>query len=143
MKKNTFGFSLFMAALLVMGLGSCASTKAVDSAHNSRNSLDWQGTYTGMIPAASAPGIDIRMTLNADETFQLRYEYVDRANSTYNEAGSFTWDKTGNNITLDTKDTDGGLRYYKVGENTLTVLDIKGNVITGDLADLYILKKLP
>jgi uncharacterized lipoprotein NlpE involved in copper resistance len=141
MKKNTFGFSLFMVALLVMGLGSCASNKAVDSAHNSRNSLDWQGIYTGTVPSAG-PGIDIRIQLNADETFQLRYEYVDRANSTYNEAGSFTWDKTGNVITLNTKDTDW-LRYYKVGENTLTVLDINGNVITGNLADLYVLRKLP
>jgi len=78
--------------------------------------------------------------LNADETFQLRYEYVDRANSTYNETGSFTWDETGSVITLNTKDTDW-LRYYKVGENTLTVLDINGNIITGDMATLYILRK--
>jgi hypothetical protein len=31
--------------------------------------------------------------------------------------------------------------YYKLGENTLTHLDLDGNVITGDLADDYVLKK--
>jgi len=72
----------------------------------------------------------------------MRYDYVDRPNGTYNWTGSFKWDKTGNIITLNSGDKELP-SYYKVGENTLTQLDTRGKVITGDLADDYVLTKQP
>ena len=48
-------------------------------------------------------------------------------------------DKTGSIITLNIKDISP---HYKVGENTLTQLDLDGNEISGELAENYILRKI-
>ena len=129
---------LFIATLVISGLASCLSTRGIDEAHNSKNSLNWEGVYTGTIPAADVSGINVRLMLSQDETFVLGYEYLDRPNSQFIQTGSFTWDKKGNIITLKIKDTPP---YYKVEENRLIQLDMKGKPITGNLADNYVLTK--
>lgn len=35
--------------------------------HNAENSLDYEGTYKGVFPAADCPGIEITLTLNPDK----------------------------------------------------------------------------
>jgi len=136
MNKKTFLVFFLAAILIISGLGSCAT---INDAHNSKNSLDWAGVYTGTIPAADGPGINVRLTLSSDQNFALQYEYVDRPNRQYNWTGSFKWDNKGNTIklTID-KETPP---YYKVVENALIQLDMKGKPITGDLADDYVLRK--
>jgi uncharacterized lipoprotein NlpE involved in copper resistance len=138
MNKKTILVSFFAAILIISGLGSCATNNGLN-AHNSRNSLDWAGVYTGTIPSASGTGINVRLTLSSDQNFALRYEYVDRPNSQYNYTGSFEWDKKGNTIKLNVaKELPP---YYKVVENALIQLDMKGKDIKGNLADNYVLKK--
>ena len=39
--------------------------------HNSRNSLDWAGTYEGVLPCADCPGTKTRLTLNQDGSYRL------------------------------------------------------------------------
>jgi len=126
---------LLMVALVISGLTSCVSTDA----HNSRSSLDWAGVYTGTIPAADVSGINVRLRLNQDGTFVLSYEYLDRPSNLSEWNGLFTWDKKGSTITLKTvKELPP---YYKVEENRLIQLDMKGKPITGNLADNYVLTK--
>ena len=134
--KNITGvlFTLVCAG----ALGACLSSAPVDRAHNSRNSLNWEGVYTGTIPAASNPGINVRLRLNRDETFTISYDYIDRPGSVYSGEGKFTWNRAGNTITLDTWDFPP---YYLVGENRLSQLDMNGKPITGALADNYVLTK--
>jgi uncharacterized lipoprotein NlpE involved in copper resistance len=131
--------SLLMATIVIFGLASCVSSRGIDNAHNSKNSLDWAGVYTGTTPSASGSGINVRLMLSQDETFVLQYEYLDRPNNQFNSTGSFTWDKKGNIITL--KIEKEVPPYYKVEENRLIQLDMKGKPITGDLADNYVLTK--
>lgn len=107
-------------------------------AHNARTSLDYMGTYTGEIPAASAPGIIISITLS-DSTYVKTMKYVDRGNQTFEDTGKYTWNTEGNTITL--QGVTNEPNQYFVGENTLTMLDMEGNRITGELADTYILRK--
>ena len=107
---------------------------------NSQNSLDWQGTYKGVTPCADCEGIETEITLNADLTFTLKIEYLGKGDgNVFQEAGSFVWDKTGGIISLE--GFKGGPSQYKVGENRLIQLDMEGNVITGDLAEKYVLIK--
>ncbi|HWS59575.1 MAG TPA: copper resistance protein NlpE [Flavobacterium sp.] len=111
----------------------------VDS-HNSQNSLDWQGTYKGVTPCADCEGIETEIVLNTDLTFTLKTKYLGKGNGKiFQEAGSFVWDKTGGIISLE--GLKGRPSQYKVGENRLIQLDMKGNVITGDLAEKYVLTK--
>lgn len=147
MRKIIYAVSI--VAILFVSLDSCKpknesqQTQAqdnpvIDNAHNSKNSLEWYGSYTGVIPCADCPGINIQITLNEDETYQLSYQYIDSKSTPESFSGKFTWDETGNTITLDIKDIPP---YYKVGENKLIQLDMEGNPITGELADNYILTK--
>jgi uncharacterized lipoprotein NlpE involved in copper resistance len=137
MKKIIF---VLIAAFVVFGLSACkqdSNRRAIDAAHDSRNSVNWDGVYTGTIPAASAPGIDVRITLYPNETYEVQYEYIGKTGS-FTDSGSFTWDETGSVITLDTAHLPS---YYKVGEGILIQLDMRGNEITGNLAGAYILQK--
>ncbi|GHV11134.1 hypothetical protein FACS189491_01830 [Spirochaetia bacterium] len=137
MKKK---FLVFVAALSFFGLGACVSTgKAIDAAHNSRNSVNWAGVYRGVLPAADGPGINVEITLGEDEAFTISYQYIDRDGEVFTEAGTFQWNDAGSAIVLDVKDMPP---HYQVGENILIQLDIAGKKITGAFADNYILKKV-
>jgi uncharacterized lipoprotein NlpE involved in copper resistance len=135
--KKSLGI-LLMAALVISGLSSCLSNRGLNDSHNSKNSLNWEGVYTGTIPSASGPGIDVRLRLNRDESFVLLYEYLDRPNSAFNWTGSFKWDKKGDIIILNINNVPP---YYKVEEDKLIQLDMKGRPVSGNLADNYVLKK--
>lgn len=112
--------------------------KNVADEHNAKNSLDYKGTYTGKIPSASGEGIIVTITVD-DSTYVKKSEYVNKKDATFEEKGKYAWNDKGNTIILDgIKDAPN---KYFVGENTLTQLDMEGNKITGETADLYILKK--
>jgi len=110
-----------------------------DPAHNSQNALDWDGEYEGTIPCADCEGIKTSLIIHMDKTFTKKMEYLGKGSNAFNEEGTFTWDDSGSIITLKLKD---GVEKYKVGEGRIWMLDQEGNVITGNLADHYILKKL-
>ena len=61
------------------------ATQTVDI-HNAETSLDYEGTYKGVFPAADCPGIETTLTLNADKTFALHSVYIDR-DSSFDEKG--------------------------------------------------------
>lgn len=113
------------------------SIEPAEAAHNSQNSLDWNGTYEAVVPCADCPGIKTSLTLNKDKTFTITEEYIER-NSKNNDKGTFDWDATGSVITLNGKSA----KYkYKVGENKLFQLDMDGKEIDGPNKDLYIFHK--
>ena len=61
----------------------------VTDIHNAENSLDYEGTYKGVFPAADCPGIETTLTLNPDKTFSLHSVYIDR-DSSFDEKGTYT-----------------------------------------------------
>jgi len=96
-------------------------------AHTSGNSLDWKGTYTGVLPSDDCGGIDTSLSLNNNQTYLLKLRYLgtpEKETKEFISEGKFTWDENGNNITLvGAKD---GSRKFKVGENFLIPLDKNG-----------------
>jgi uncharacterized lipoprotein NlpE involved in copper resistance len=108
--------------------------------HNSMNGLDWSGTYKGTLPCADCEGIETTLTLNTDLSYVLVTNYLGRNDALEEEKkGDFSWDEQGSEITL--TNVTSGPNKYKVGENLLWHLDANGDMITGDSADHYILKK--
>lgn len=106
---------------------------------NSEVSLDWAGTYRGLLPCADCPGIRTVLTLDSEGTYVLQTRYLDRGDEIFIEEGTFAWDASGSRITLS---EESGGRMYLVGENRLIQLDGDGQRITGDLADLFVLTKM-
>ena len=97
---------------------AAAQTAAPDM-HDAENALDYQGTYTGVFPAADVPGIAVTLTLGSDGRYTVR----------------------GNILTLRPDSPKDIPAYYRVGENRLWRLDSHQQPITGPFADQYILTK--
>lgn len=110
----------------------------VADTHNSRNSLDYAGTYKGVLPCADCEGIRTEITINGDGTYVLKQEYIGPKNTSESH-GKYTWNEAGNAITLEDELKPN---RYMVGENKLTKLDIDGYVVKGEHADMYILAKI-
>jgi len=124
------------------GAGAPANaTPVADAAHNSRNSLDWPGTYAGTVPCADCKGIRTTIRLQADGNFTRELLYLGKSNVPVRDAGMFTWNDAGSIITLASE--NGEPQQYQVGENRLFHLDRSGNRIAGELADRYVLEKAP
>ncbi|WP_410880123.1 copper resistance protein NlpE [Myroides sp. DW712] len=151
--KRTYFTVVTVAAMSVLTLVSCKNegkeTKeptAVEEViptetmgDNSKTSLDWAGTYSGTIPCADCPGIHETIEIKEDGTYKLVDHYQERKDGHFEEEGKYEWDTTGSKIILTLK--DGSTKQLAVHEGSLLVLDIEGNVITGDLAENYRLKK--
>ena len=112
------------------------------TADNSRNALDWAGTYRGITPCADCEGIETEIVLTYDETYVVKTKYLGKDDQFFVEEGRFRWNAQGSAIILD-RDMQSGARQYLVGENRLFQLDMQGNRIRGPLADHYIIKKMP
>lgn len=116
------------------------TTQNPDPAHNSKLSLDWAGTYTGVLPCADCEGISTTIHLNDDETYEITMIYLGKeSDNTFSGNGAFSWENSGNIITLE--GMENGAPHYQVGENQLFQLDLGKNRISGELAEMYILKK--
>jgi heat shock protein HslJ len=129
-----------MRSALLLVFFKLAISMAANAQDNSRTSLDWDGTYQGMLPCADCPGIDIRITLNPEGTYERSVRYRDREDEARVDTGRFDWDDSGGVVTLgDAGEPDA---RYRVGENRLFWLDRSGQRVSGPLAEHYVLKKI-
>ncbi|MDO5608408.1 MAG: copper resistance protein NlpE [Capnocytophaga sp.] len=110
-------------------------TNVVDM-HAAQNALDWSGDYFGVIPCASCPGINTYIRISDDGTYEKNTQYREEKDGFDTEKGKFTWSDDGSAITL----SDESL--YRVGEGELVMLDADGQMIKGELAEAYVLKKV-
>ncbi|MGF1735817.1 copper resistance protein NlpE N-terminal domain-containing protein [Photobacterium satsumensis] len=110
-----------------------------DPDHSSRNALDWDGTYTGILPCADCEGIKTELVVKKDGTFILTEVYLGKEGNAFEYEGSFNWNTAGNTIALPGAGDDA-VQYF-VGENQLFRLDREGNRVEGDLASHYVLRK--
>lgn len=115
--------SILLIAIAV-ALSACATrndaaANTPDAAHNSRSSLDWAGTYEGVMPCADCPGIKTRLTLRQDGGYEITSEYLERQVAPRVEHGKFTWQPGGNAIRLE---GEGGGQQFAVGEGRLAWL---------------------
>jgi uncharacterized lipoprotein NlpE involved in copper resistance len=103
------------------------------------NQYDWTGTYKGILPCADCEGIETVITIYENMTFIIKTKYLSKDDMVYEQRGGFLWNEDGNTIILNEKNRTP--RQYLIGENYLLQLDLKGNKITGELADKYYLHK--
>ena len=100
----------------------------------------WPGTYSGTIPCASCPGIDTELTLLADNTYELKQVYQDEKKLETKNQGSFTWMPDSLGIELKgLKDMSG---KFLMQDKQLVMLNMDGKAVEGEMANMYILKKI-
>ena len=105
-------FLLFTAVLLLVACNtstpgspeappplSSDDAVAIDAAHNSRNALDWPGSYSGVLPCADCEGIQTTVTLNADGTYERTLLYIGKSADPIRQSGQFSWNTAGSAVT--------------------------------------------
>ena len=148
-KNLAKGLAVMAAIMLVAGCDNAARqtensepaqsvTQRADPAHNARNSMDWAGTYQGMLPCADCEAINTTVTLNADGSYQLERVYVGKSAQVFTEQGIFNWSDMGSTVLLEAEQP---VQFF-VAENQLFMLDKQGKRIEGELAARYRLQKL-
>ena len=133
MKKKTI--VAFLAILLAVALIGACTPKETETV------FEGAGEYFGTIPAADSPGINVQLILNPDFSFILVYDYIDAE-----EESVFTWEGVfivnDDIITLEQEEYPPAFpALYKLGEDYLIQLDLEGNEIEGEFAEMYILRK--
>ena len=91
--------------------GSAPEVAAAVDSHNSRNALDWEGSYSGILPCPDRGTATVRLTLSGN-------------GETKETEGEFVWDTTGGIITLHGEVFPS---VYRVGENRLIPYGPNGN----------------
>ena len=145
--KKIFYASLLFAGMTMTGCGSnqpqtrdnesaTAPKNEVTDKQGAENIATIQGTYQGTWPAADGPGINMLLTINNDSTYTLEYDYIDRDGKFKDEGICIIEDDL---VTL--KEKKGENSYFKVEEGQLRRLDNDKQAITGELKDMYVLKK--
>lgn len=141
-------YAIFILVFLLINACSDSTTekantevsdeKVADDAHTSQNSLEYWGTYVGKLLCADCEGIKILLIITENDEFKRKMTYIGKGNEVFEEKGKIKWREGGRVIELHDVDHP---RLYKVGENSITQLDEDGEVITGELARMYVLQK--
>lgn len=114
-------------------------SEEVIAGYSSEDSLSWKGTYQGLVPCASCPGILTTVKLYNDQTFEKSDFYLDSEDGYFEEKGNFTFSEDGDKITMTSeKDTV----VYNFGENQSEQLSKEEKEISSEITNLYILSKL-
>ncbi|WP_051935771.1 copper resistance protein NlpE [Salegentibacter sp. Hel_I_6] len=111
-----------------------------DSAHNSQNSLDWDGVYEGVLPCGDCEGIETSIQLKKNLDYVLSQHYMgrdDTEENNFNETGKFEWNKQGNTVSLGKRKK----LYFQVSENYLLQVFKDESKVMGDSAVKYRLTK--
>lgn len=103
------------------------------------DSLSWNGTYQGLVPCASCPGILTTVRLGKDKTFEKTEFYLESEDGYFKRKGNFMFSPDGGKITL-TSDKD--TLVYLFDENHSDQLNREQKEIAAELADQYVLTKL-
>lgn len=121
--------------------------EALDSQNKktSINKMDWTGVYRGTLPCADCEGIETTIVLNDDNTYQKTSKYLKgETPSEFEESGVYEFDKNREIIILIPEENQipGQSKLYQLEENQLRFLNPEGEKIEGEMADLYVLRKL-
>lgn len=146
MKKYLIILGVFAFGLIQTGckeVSKTSSDKQLPLGDTSRNALDWQGTYYGILPCADCEGIETVIRLAYDNTYVMQTKYLGEDEQVFETKGSFSWNEAGSKINFDQAEGASGSGQYQVGENQLFHLDMEGNRITGEQAANYVLPKVP
>lgn len=132
----------YLLVVLLVSLLSC-NRNSVPVGDTSKNALDWQGIYHGVLPCADCQGILTMIELKDDNSFTMTSFYLGKGVKGLNKKGTFTWNESENEITL--KGLSESVEpVYKVGENRLipvydSVADSRYvlNKKAGEVTDIY------
>lgn len=143
---------MFLAVAAVALMASCGDKKtaqneanadSISVADTTMSALDLTavaGTYEGTLPAADCPGFKTVITINADSTYQMQQDAIDRKDG-HDEASGILEIKDDNLLVL-VRPSSGDRTYIKVKDaDSIVLTDSIGNEPEGEIAKLYVLTR--
>lgn len=119
------------------------SANVVDTTASDKDNVDLAsvaGTYEGTLPAADCPGIKTVLTINADSTYLLKQDYIDKKDGHDEASGIFK--VLDGKVLMLVRPSTGEQTFYKVKDaNSIIMTDSMGVEPEGETAKLYVLKK--
>ena len=119
-------WTLIGAGLLALATATGAQARqpaGAPDAHNTRNSVEWAGTYMGTLPSASGSGYRTVLMLQDKGRYTLLQDIEHQGRPlAFTAKGHFSWDKNGSVITLD-KQGDGQQFFVSEG-----FVELRGDV---------------
>lgn len=119
------------------------SANVVDTTASNKDNVDLTsvaGTYEGTLPAADCPGIKTVITINADSTYLLKQDYIDKKDGHDEASGIFK--VLDGKVLMLVRPSTGEQTFYKVkNANSIIMTDSMGVEPEGETAKLYVLKK--
>ena len=119
------------------------SANVVDTTASDKDNVDLAsvaGTYEGTLPAADCPGIKTVLTINADSTYLLKQDYIDKKDGHDEASGIFK--VLDGKVLMLVRPSTGEQTFYKVkNANSIIMTDSMGVEPEGETAKLYVLKK--
>ena len=119
------------------------SANVVDTTASDKDNVDLAsvaGTYEGTLPAADCPGIKTVLTINADSTYLLKQDYIDKKDGHDEASGIFK--VLDGKVLMLVRPSTGEQTFYKVKDATSIIMtDSMGVEPEGETARLYVLKK--
>ncbi|MFU8822331.1 MAG: copper resistance protein NlpE N-terminal domain-containing protein, partial [Gammaproteobacteria bacterium] len=125
----------FHLALVAFALAGCQPERSADPAtassseaapatvvdmHTSRVSIDWAGSYEGLLPCAECADLHVKLILARDGSFEIVSRPLVRGAAPASERGQLDWGPGGNIIILGTA---SGEQRFAVGEGRLLLLE--------------------
>ncbi len=122
--------------LTVFLLASCqlSNTAKVGDEHSAQFALDYEGIYKGTFPCADCSGIETKLTLKSNGSYEYQQRYLEKGE--FCSTGRYTVNE--NILTLQEKD---GSLYFFIGERKIILLGRDKIFPQGEFASYYVLKK--
>ena len=120
---------------------SCNNGKdeKADNAIPQKSSTNFSGTFSGLIPCADCPGIEVTLSFSPDSSFIESMIYQERSSS-FKDSGQ--WIKDGKMIKVRYNNKKASPHYFLIKSDSIIAwLDADKKEIEGPLKDHYILKK--
>lgn len=129
MKKSVKSVSIFIFLFLPLLISA-------------QPSIEWSGTYRGILPCADCEGMITELTLNKNKTYDLITRIKGKETTSAKAiSGNLSLNKAGTIITLGGIKKDEQPAQYTVEGNKVIQLDITGNPVAAELADKFTLIK--
>lgn len=135
---------LLTVTFLGLVLTACSTTQPAGgttaaTSSTGPQSVDWPGSYSGVLPCDFCQGVETEVTLTSDARYVLSQQYFGKDESARTSTGTFSWH--GNTALLDGLKPGEASGLYQVEEGRLRQLDAQGNEVVGELAPRYVLTK--
>jgi uncharacterized lipoprotein NlpE involved in copper resistance len=140
-KYLVLGFFVGLLSMNNAVFAEATATTTEESAVHEQHHFDWSGVYHGFLPCADCKGIKMTLALNPNnDSYILMSQFIGKSDREIVEKGKFAWGDTNKTVVL-TPRNGTQTRQFLVGDNQLTQLDNNGNLVTGETAERYVLRR--